>query len=90
MLTQEQRTLAKQEGTLCPKCQGKGYKGRLGVYELMPVNKEIKEAIKEGRTSAEIEDAAVQSGMKTLKPMDANSCWMGSQALQIFRNWSAW
>ena len=67
VLSQEQRTLAKQEGTLCPKCQGKGYKGRLGVYELMPVNKEIKEAIKEGRTSAEIEDAAVQSGMKTLE-----------------------
>ena len=67
VLTQEQRALAKQEGTLCPKCQGKGYKGRLGVYELMPVNKEIKEAIKEGRTSAEIEDAAVQSGMKTLE-----------------------
>jgi len=67
VLTQEQRTLAKQEGTICPKCQGKGYKGRLGVYELMPVNKEIKEAIKEGRTSAEIEDAAVQSGMKTLE-----------------------
>ena len=52
----------------------------------MPVNKEIKEAIKEGRTSAEIEDTAVQSGMKTLKLMDANSCSMGSQALQIFRN----
>ena len=67
VLTQEQRKLAKQEGTLCPKCQGKGYKGRLGVYELMPVNKEIKQAIKEGRTSAEIEDAAVQSGMKTLE-----------------------
>ena len=33
----------------------------------MPVNKEIKEAIKEGRTSAEIEVAAVQSGMKTLE-----------------------
>jgi len=67
VLSQEQRTLAKQEGTLCPKCQGKGYKGRLGVYELMPVNKEIKDAIKEGRSSAEIETAAVQSGMKTLE-----------------------
>ena len=67
VLTQEQRSLAKQEGTICPKCQGKGYKGRLGVYELMPVNKEIKEAIKEGLSSAEIEDAAVQSGMKTLE-----------------------
>lgn len=67
VLTQEQRTLAKQEGTLCPKCQGKGYKGRVGVYELMQVNKEIKDAIKKGRSSAEIEDAAVQSGMKTLE-----------------------
>ena len=67
VLNQEERTLAKQEGTLCTKCQGKGYKGRLGVYELMPMSKDIKDAIKEGRTSAEIENTAVASGMKTLE-----------------------
>ena len=67
VLTPEQRTLAKQEGQLCPHCGGKGYKGRLGVYELMPVGKEIKEAIKNGKTSAEIEAVAVNCGMKTLE-----------------------
>ena len=67
VLSQEQRTLAKQEGKLCPHCGGKGYKGRLGVYELMPVGKEIKEAIKDGKTSAEIEAIAVNCGMKTLE-----------------------
>ena len=67
VLSQEQQTLAKQEGTLCPTCRGKGYKGRLGVYELMPLTKEIKEAIKEGKTSAEIEAIAVGCGMKTLE-----------------------
>ena len=67
VLSQEQQTLAKKEGTLCPTCEGKGYKGRLGVYELMPVAKEIKEAIKEGKTSAEIEAIAVECGMKTLE-----------------------
>ena len=49
-----------------PSCGGKGYKGRLGVYELMPVGKEIKEAIKM-ETSAEIETVAVDCGMKTLE-----------------------
>ena len=67
VLSQEQRTLAKQEGKLCSYCGGKGYKGRLGVYELMPVGKEIKEAIKDGKTSAEIETIAVNCGMKTLE-----------------------
>ena len=41
--------------------------GPLGVYELMPVGKEIKEAIRDGKTSAEIEATAVNCGMKTLE-----------------------
>lgn len=50
----------------CSHCDFSGYKGRLGVYEIMPMNKEIKKLIAIGAHDIEIEDAAVACGMKTL------------------------
>ena len=50
----------------CNKCEFTGYKGRLGVYEIMQINKEIKRLIAMGAHDLEIEDAAVKNGMKTL------------------------
>ena len=50
----------------CNKCGFTGYKGRLGVYEIMMINKEIKKLIARGSHDLEIEEAAVKNGMKTL------------------------
>mgnify|MGYP001805820236 CR=1 FL=1 len=50
----------------CNDCDFKGYKGRLGVYEIMQMNKEIKKLIAVGAHDIEIEEAAVACGMKTL------------------------
>ncbi len=50
----------------CNKCGFTGYKGRLGVYEIMPINKEIKKLIAMGAHDLEIEEVAVKNGMKTL------------------------
>ena len=50
----------------CNNCEFTGYKGRLGVYEIMQINKEIKRLIAMGAHDLEIEDAAVKNGMKTL------------------------
>ena len=50
----------------CNKCDFSGYKGRLGVYEIMAINKEIKKLIALGAHDLEIEEAAVKNGMKTL------------------------
>lgn len=50
----------------CNACDFNGYRGRLGVYEIMPINKEIKKMIAIGSHDIEIEDAAVACGMKTL------------------------
>ena len=54
----------------CPECDFTGYKGRLGVYEIMPINKGIKKLIATGAHDIEIEDYAVSIGMRTL----AKSC----------------
>jgi len=50
----------------CNSCDFNGYKGRLGVYEIMPISKEIKKLIAVGGHDIEIEEAAVACGMKTL------------------------
>ena len=66
-LSAEEKQQRKQEGTLCTKCEGSGYKGRVGTYELMIVNSSLRESIKQKKSSYEIEQEAVQSGMLTLK-----------------------
>lgn len=50
----------------CSKCDFTGYKGRLGVYEIMTINKEIKRLVAMGAHDLEIEEAAVKNGMRTL------------------------
>jgi len=50
----------------CSKCGFTGYKGRLGVYEIMTINKEIKRLVALGAHDLEIEEAAIKNGMKTL------------------------
>ena len=66
-LSAEDKQQRKQEGTLCAKCGGGGYKGRVGTYELMTINSSIRDSIKQKKSTHEIEQEAVQSGMLTLK-----------------------
>ena len=66
-LSAEEKQQRKQEGTLCAKCGGGGYKGRVGTYELMTINSNIRESIKQKKSTHEIEQEAVKSGMLTLK-----------------------
>ena len=51
----------------CKECGYLGYTGRLGIYEVMPMTREIKKLIAQGAHDIEIEEAAVAAGMKTLK-----------------------
>ena len=51
----------------CNKCGFQGYKGRLGVYEIMQITKEIKKLIAQGAHDLEIEESAVANGMLTLQ-----------------------
>lgn len=50
----------------CDKCNFEGYQGRMGVYEIMPITKEIKKLIAQAAHDIQIEEAAVGAGMKTL------------------------
>ncbi|MDP2279557.1 MAG: type II secretion system protein GspE, partial [Nitrospirota bacterium] len=51
----------------CPACGNTGYKGRIGIYEVMPMKDELKELTLEGASSDEIRRTAVKLGMETLR-----------------------
>lgn len=51
----------------CVKCRGTGYIGRIGVHEILPYNQCIKEMVLKKKSSAEIEEAAREAGMLSLK-----------------------
>jgi type IV pilus assembly protein PilB len=50
----------------CPTCNNTGYKGRLGIFELMTVSKEMRAQVDAKATLAQIRRTAVEGGMKTL------------------------
>ena len=55
-------------GAGCPRCGGTGYKGRMGIHELMIIDDPLRRAIGAGQTAAELRDVALgESGMKTLR-----------------------
>jgi len=55
------------KGKGCSACSDTGYKGRLALYEVMPVKEEIKEMILKGASASEIKREAIRLGMKTLR-----------------------
>jgi type IV pilus assembly protein PilB len=55
------------KGKGCPMCNGTGYKGRIALYEVMPIRDELKELILEGASTADIKKTAIRLGMKTLR-----------------------
>jgi len=54
-------------GKGCQICNGTGYKGRTGIYQVMPVFDDIRDAVYAGKNSDEINDIAVSHGVKTLR-----------------------
>ncbi|MBT0664560.1 type IV-A pilus assembly ATPase PilB [Geobacter pelophilus] len=54
-------------GTGCPKCNGTGFKGRVGFYQVMPMLEEIRELILNGANTAEIKRESMRLGIKTMR-----------------------
>jgi len=50
----------------CPECRGYGFRGRTALFELLEVDDRMRELIARGATTAELREAAIQSGMTTL------------------------
>jgi type IV pilus assembly protein PilB len=66
----------------CKHCRGTGYKGRIGVFETLLVTGEIREAILQRASNADIEKAAVNNGMITLRDSALNKLRDGVTTLE--------
>jgi type II secretory ATPase GspE/PulE/Tfp pilus assembly ATPase PilB-like protein len=55
------------KGRGCDRCAGTGYRGRLGIHEVLEANDEIRALISRRATAAEIKESAIKAGMITLK-----------------------
>ncbi len=64
---EESRSVKIYKGKGCSTCNGSGYKGRAGLYEVMEVDDEIRDLILIGASSAELKKKAMERGMITLR-----------------------
>jgi type IV pilus assembly protein PilB len=68
--TAEQASRAKVvRGKGCPKCKDSGYKGRMGIYEVLNITKAVKEAILRKATTPELREIAIKEGFRTMNDM---------------------
>lgn len=63
----EVKSFPTYKGKGCSICNNTGYKGRLGLYEVMPMKEELKELILSRASTSEIKKEAIRLGMKTLR-----------------------
>ena len=64
-------------GKGCEKCNRSGYKGRLGIYELLIMNDEMRDMIIRNASTEELREAARRNGMVTLRESGMESIFMG-------------
>lgn len=73
-------TLSRGKG--CDYCKGTGYKGRIGIYELMPITDKIRDLVLARASSYVVKEAAIESGMKTLRDDAMEKILLGVTTLE--------
>ena len=69
-------------GGQCMHCGGNGYRGRVGVYEIMPITSKLRNLISAGTRADDIEAAALEEGMKTLRMAAAGYALQGITTIE--------
>lgn len=72
---------ARAKGKLCQNCNGVGYKGRVGVYEVMRISDRLQTLINEAAPAERLKEAAVEEGMTTLLAYSLNLVQQGYTTL---------
>jgi type IV pilus assembly protein PilB len=70
------------KGKGCDNCNGSGYRGRVALYEVMPVKDDLKEMILRGGGALEIKREAARLGMKTLRQAGLSKVEEGMTTLE--------
>jgi type IV pilus assembly protein PilB len=80
------KTATFMKGRGCVNCQKSGYKGRLGIFELMVMNNKIRELAFQGAATQDIRRAAVASGMNVMFEDGVQKAMRGITSLEeVFR-----
>ena len=64
-------------GRGCDVCHGSGYKGRMGLYEIMAMNDELRDMIMKEASTAAVKEQAIKRGMRTLRQAGLNAVFEG-------------
>jgi type IV pilus assembly protein PilB len=70
------------KGKGCVECNDTGYRGRTGIYEVLPVSPTVRRMILEGASTADMEAQAVKEGMLTLHGAAITKCQLGITTLE--------
>ncbi len=79
---EDAKSLKTFKGKGCSTCNNTGYKGRIGLYEVMEVNDEIRELILIGASSLELRKKAIEDGMITLRESGLQKIRAGLTSLE--------
>lgn len=63
----EAKHITVRQGKGCTRCSGTGYKGRIALYEVMPMGESLREFVLNGASSAEVKREAIKQGMMSLR-----------------------
>lgn len=92
--TRKERLAKKALGNLCPNCHGIGYKGFVGVYQVMPVTSKIKSLINEGVSTNILYQVAKTEGMKSFFDYSLDLVWQKHTTLEevnrLIQNDNSW
>ncbi|MDX9706261.1 MAG: type IV-A pilus assembly ATPase PilB, partial [Azospira sp.] len=70
----------------CERCKGSGYKGRVGIYQVMPVSEEIQRIILAGGTALDIAAQAQREGVRDLRRSGLLKAMQGTTSLEEVLN----
>jgi type IV pilus assembly protein PilB len=70
------------KGPGCEKCNNRGFKGRVGLYEVLEINDELRELILVGASSLELRRKAVEQGMITLRRSGLRKVMEGATSIE--------
>jgi general secretion pathway protein E len=74
-------TVKMRQGTGCPACRQTGYRGRLGTFEMLAFDDDLRQLIHARTTASQIKDAAMRSGMRTLRDDGINKILAGATTI---------
>jgi type IV pilus assembly protein PilB len=69
-------------GKCCPACNNTGYRGRIAIYEVMPMLEEIRELTLVSASSSEVKREAIRLGMLTLRQSAINKLKKGTTTVE--------